>query len=289
VQNLALHKSPWQPVFLRVWRLCLLAVVLGNLVGISGNLASAACETSLLLSCAKYICNIIRSYFFQAADIHAQAAIAWAGNSTTAFSMYADGKARMSDAIRTAGINRFCEMAILLILVIAFCMVGFQSLRIVSLALRSLANTEKKLALALQPVSDLAADGGASTLQSERGSDAQQIQLDRSLQIVVGANRKGQKLKQKVLMTFLFVFLTCLLRSAFQSFYGLAQDGSSHGSQCSASPCDPCKNQWTLISFWIVYTPALQNIVILIASPLAVLVALWGMTNVGEIEQMSQL
>jgi hypothetical protein len=91
----------------------------------------------------------------------------------------------------------------------------------------------------------------------------------------------GRHLQQKVVLTFLCVFLTCLMRSAFQSFYGLAQDASNHGSLCAASPCDPCKNQWTLITFWIVYTPALQNVVILIASPLALLVALWGMTNIA--------
>ncbi len=234
--------------------------------------------------------NTIRRFFIQASGIHAEAVTAWAANDTVAGnSIYADGKAMMSKAVRTAGIDRFCEMAVLLMVVLAFCIVGFRSLRVVSSALRILVTAKNKLAVTMQPVN--AVDRSVPTPQSTPAPDAQQVQLDRSLQLVAKlaeASRKGQQLQQKVVFTFIFVFLTCLLRAAFQSFYGLAQDGSRHGSLCAASPCDPCKNHWTLISFWIVYTPALQSIVILIASPVALLVALWGMTDVGEIEQMSQ-
>jgi hypothetical protein len=234
-------------------------------------------------------CNTTRRYFIQASHLHAEAATAWSANDTVAAnSMYADGKAMMSKAVRTAGIDRFCEMAVLLMVVLAFCIVAFRSLRVVSSALRLLVtakNTLNKLTMQPMNAAHLTRDRSVPTL---RVPDAQQVQLDKSLQLVASASRKGRQLQQKVVFTFLFVFLTCLLRSAFQSFYGLAQDGSNHGSLCAASPCDPCKNQWTLISFWIVYTPALQNIVILIASPVALLVALWGMADVGEIEQMSQ-
>ena len=237
-------------------------------------------------------CNTTRRYFIQASDIHAEAVTAWAANDTAAGNaFYADGKAMMSKAVRTAGIDRFCEMAVLLMVVLAFCIVGFRSLRVVSSALRALVSAKNKLALTMQPVNaghGVTADRSVSTLQSTRALDAQQAQLDRSLQLVASASRKGRQLQQKVVFTFLFVFLTCLLRAAFQSFYGLAMNGNNFGSLCAASPCDPCKNQWTHINYWILYTPALQNIVILIASPLALLVALWGMTDVGEIEQMSQ-
>ncbi len=77
---------------------------------------------------AHNICNVVCSYFFQASDIHSEAAVAWAAHNTAAgFNFYADGKARISEAIKSAGINRFCEMVALLILVLAFCIVGFQS------------------------------------------------------------------------------------------------------------------------------------------------------------------
>lgn len=231
--------------------------------------------------------NTIRRFFIQASGIHAEAVTAWAANDTVAGDgFYADGKAMMSKAAKTAGIDRFCEMAVLLMVLLAFCIVGFRSLRVVSSALRMLVTAKNKLAVTMQPVN--AVDRSFSTPQSTRASDAQQAQLDRSLQLVASASRKGRQLQQKVVFTFLFVFLTCLLRAAFQSFYGLAMNGNNFGSLCAASPCDPCKNQWTHINYWILYTPALQNIVILIASPVALLVALWGMTDVGAIEQMSQ-
>jgi hypothetical protein len=114
---------------------------------------------------AHNICNIVCSYFFQASDIHSEAAVAWAANSTAAgFSFYANGKARMSEAVKSAGINRFCEMAALLVLVLAFCIVGYQSFRVVSLALRTLLTAEKKLSVAMQPVSNVVTDKGCIVL-----------------------------------------------------------------------------------------------------------------------------
>jgi len=55
MQSLALHNSPWQRTLMLAWRLCLAAVVLGNLIGISGNFAAAACATSIPLSCAQFL------------------------------------------------------------------------------------------------------------------------------------------------------------------------------------------------------------------------------------------
>ena len=182
--------------------------------------------------------NTIRRYFIQASGIHAEAVTAWAANDTVAGdSFYADGKAMMSKAAKTAGIDRFCEMAVLLMVLLAFCIVGFRSLRVVSSALRMLVTAKNKLAVTMQPMN--AVDRSFSTLQSTRALDAQQAQLDRSLQLVASASRKGRQLQQKVVFTFLFVFLTCLLRAAFQSFYGLAMNGNNFGSLCAASPCDP--------------------------------------------------
>jgi hypothetical protein len=37
---------------------------------------------------------------------------------------------------------------------------------------------------------------------------------------------------------------------------------------------------------WIIYTPEFQLLVILISSPLALLVALWGMTSERTLQQM---
>ena len=54
---------------------------------------------------------------------------------------------------------------------------------------------------------------------------------------------------------------------------------------CAAAECDPCKNHYTHLLYWLLYTPALQQGVVLISSPVTQLVALWGMSGVGAMLQ----
>ena len=83
--------------------------------------------------------------------------------------MYADGKAMMSKAVRTAGIDRFCEMAVLLMVVLAFCIVAFRSLRVVSSALRVLVtakNTLNKLTMQPMNAAHMMGDRSVPTLRA---------------------------------------------------------------------------------------------------------------------------
>ena len=50
--------------------------------------------------------------------------------------------------------------------------------------------------------------------------------------------------------------------------------------------CNPCKNVYSNIIGWILYTPAFQQVAMLISSPIALLVALWGMSSVSVLEQI---
>ena len=63
------------------------------------------------------------------------------------------------------------------------------------------------------------------------------------------------------------------------------------GDACAAtasSPCDQaCYNVWTLLGTWQFFTPEFQLVCVLISTPLALLVALWGMTNERTIMLMS--
>ena len=55
----------------------------------------------------------------------------------------------------------------------------------------------------------------------------------------------------------------------------------------NCNPCDPaCNNVWTVILNWLQFTPEFQLIVVLISSPLALLVALWGMTSERTLQHM---
>ena len=46
------------------------------------------------------------------------------------------------------------------------------------------------------------------------------------------------------------------------------------------TPCDPsCNNEFTHIHQWATRTPEFQVTIVLISSPVALLVALWGVTS----------
>ena len=97
---------------------------------------------------------------------------------------------------------------------------------------------------------------------------------------------QGRLLQRKVLATFSFVFLSLLLRSVFAVMESVATAKNDTSNQCALSQCDDCKNTFTHMLFWMIYTPVFQNLILLIASPLSLLVALWGMSGVRPLEQM---
>jgi hypothetical protein len=63
--------------------------------------------------------------------------------------------------------------------------------------------------------------------------------------------------------------------------YAAAQAFQNDFRECASSPddCDPCFGVYGNIQTFILHEPAFQNIVILLASPLTLLVALWGMSH----------
>lgn len=68
--------------------------------------------------------------------------------------------------------------------------------------------------------------------------------------------------------------------------YGVALAYQDYDNSCSPSPCDECKNVYSQILFWILFTPEFQHLVMIFASPVAQLIALWGMSGAGVLEQM---
>ena len=69
--------------------------------------------------------------------------------------------------------------------------------------------------------------------------------------------------------------------------YAFAQAFQNNADRCARSPCNPCKNVYSNIHFWILYSPVFQPVIMIIASPLALLVALWGMSDAHVLEQMA--
>ena len=92
----------------------------------------------------------------------------------------------------------------------------------------------------------------------------------------------GKRLWRRIFSTTVFVFVSFLLRSAFSVMNAVSNMLQNNGAptcpdaiQCNAA----CFNMWQLIQEWLQFTPEFQQTVVVLSSPLALLVALWGMTN----------
>ena len=94
----------------------------------------------------------------------------------------------------------------------------------------------------------------------------------------------------RIVGTSAFVFVTFLLRAVYSTMFALANELQNHGNRVncpSNNPCDAsCFNVYRLMQVWLFYTPEFQLIVVLISSPLAMIVALWGMTSDRMLQRM---
>jgi hypothetical protein len=212
------------------------------------------------------ICGNFGAAFYQnqGADFNVESARAYAINDTVtgkALRAVANQKDQIAGGL--ASIQRFSEVTVLIIVIAAFFTVGCFSARVIASALRSLHIAEQKLV-------------SKAGVAGEQGR-----------QLFASAGVQGRRLQRKVIGTSVFIFVTILVRSAFTVLYAAAQALQNNGDPCATSFCDPCHNVYSNIIGWIVYTPVFQQVTMLIASPIALLVALWGMSGVQELETIS--
>ena len=70
----------------------------------------------------------------------------------------------------------------------------------------------------------------------------------------------------------------------------LANAFQNNGAACASSEfnlCDSsCYNVYAIMQAWLQFTPEFQLSVVLISSPLALIVALWGMTSAHTLQHM---
>jgi len=208
-------------------RVVMAAVVVGNLVGLCGNIAAAV-------------------YFKESGDLLSAAASAFTANDVDSFNkVFHRANQKNQQASNAASVQQFFEVTVLLIIILAFAVVGIISARRVNTALRNMDDEQR------------------------HGASARQLQ-------------------RQIVGTTAFVFVTFLLRAAFSIMYALANALQNNDSVCvSEFPCDPvCYNFYSLMQTWIQYTPEFQLTIELISSPLALLVALWGMTSKRALQLM---
>jgi hypothetical protein len=207
-------------------RVVMAAVVVGNVVGLCANVAAAA-------------------YSKEGGDLNGAAAEAYTANMTDLgnnFSNQANQKIEFQDI--STSVQMFCEVAVLLVIIIAFTVVGIASARRVNSALG---------------------------MNNEHGA-------------------AGRHLRRQIVGTSAFVFVTFLLRAVFSIMNAFSNALPNQDAACAVldnNLCDPkCYNKWYILQQWLIFTPEFQLIVVLISSPLALLVALWGMTSERTLQHM---
>ena len=204
-------------------RVVMAAVVLGNVVGLCANVAAAV-------------------YIKEVGNLYMASSSAFAANNTDAGNNFINEAVQdVSVSSNAASVQQFCEVAVLLIIILAFAVVGIACARRVSSALRHMNDEHVEAA--------------------------------------------GRQLQRQIVGTVAFVFVTFLLRAVFSVMNALA-NALQNDDACPTN-CDiPCNNMYTLIQNWLLFTPEFQLIVMLISSPLALIVALWGMTSERTLQHM---
>ncbi len=153
-------------------------------------------------------------------------------------------------------VQLFCEVVALLLIVVAFIVAGVLSARHLT--------------------SSLMVFGEAARRVSEDG----RLQLS-------AAAATGKALRLRVVATTAFVFAAFLLRSVFSTMYAVSFLLRDSPADCPSFCDTSCRSVYSVISLWMFYTPEFQLIVMLISSPAALLVALWGMTSKSTLRLMN--
>jgi hypothetical protein len=182
----------------------------------------------------------------RAAEAASTASALFAANSTQAARESVSlSRTEIQLAISIAAVQSFCEVVVLLLIVAAVVVVGVVCARRMVVYTRQVAyNGDLDVAVAVQ-------DGG-----------------------------KRQRLQH--LGTTAFVFVAFVVRATQSTMLAVARQLQDSATRCPGvtSLCDPsCYNVFTHISQWAAYTPEFRTTVVLVASPVALLVALWGVTS----------
>ena len=187
----------------------------------------------------------------QAADLYSSSAAAFAsGQNVTGQAYLQQASLKNDQANQTASVQQFCEVLALVIIIISFTAAGF----FCYLRLRTMANR---------------------ILSFPQAANQGQFLVS------------FQRLKRRIFGTVLAVFVAFLLRSVFAVMNAVAASGTNRGSDPSCGLCDgTCQSISVLMYVWLGYTPEFQLSVVFVSSPLAILIALWGMSDNHKLKKL---
>lgn len=208
-------------------RLVMFVVVAGNSAGVAGNIA-----TAVYLGHAADYCSAAAQSF--------RTNLTVVGNELNSQSNYA-----YQSASEAMSIQRFSEVAVLLVITASFVAAGCLCSTRIRSALRELSKSNENEV-------DVAAIASAS----------------------------GHELFRKVFVTVSVVFITFLLRAAYSIMNAFTAALQNVHVGCPSLCVWPCNNRYALMQTYLTFRIELSLAVILISSPTALLIALWGMSSV---------
>jgi hypothetical protein len=183
----------------------------------------------------------------RAAEAASTASALFAANSTQlALESFIFSQTEITLAVSISAVQSFCEVAVLLLIVAAFVVAGVVCARVIHSNL-------------------LAVD--AASVPAAVGNYVHFV---------------GGELRRRMVVTTAVVFVAFIVRSVQSFMFAVARQLQDGARSCPGVTglCDPsCHNVFTHIHQWAARTPEFQVTVVLVASPLTLLVALWGMTS----------
>jgi len=188
-------------------------------------------------------------YRAQSASINSAIAAAGANQTVTVISNLVQEAAWKEQQVQLSdGVQQFCEVFVLLLIIVAFTASAVLSSRRISSSLKQMTLIESE-----------SAAPAVRTLRRQ----------------IVGT-------AVFVFVTFVFRAVFAIMFALSNSL-----DRTSSSPACAEHFCDEsCKNEMALLQTWITFTPEFRLIFILVSSPLCLLVALWGMTSSRARESM---
>ena len=206
-----------------------------------------------------------------AARLYSLSAAAFAANVTGPDSgehFFLLGGEKTQLCYKMIAVQEGCWIVVLLLIITSVVLVGSAFARFASDKLRGLSLAAEGDPEAISKVDDFSVERTRS--ESRRAAAATVI--------------AGGRTRRKIVSTAVFVFVTFLLRASYEAIFGIANAFQNRAAECgnsdTVSVCDSaCYNVYALMQIWLIYTPEFQMLVVLISSPLALLVALWGMTT----------
>ena len=110
----------------------------------------------------------------------------------------------------------------------------------------------------------------------------------RGVDAASAAMATGRMLRLQIAGTAGFVFVAFVVRSMFSTMFAVAHHLRDNDKTCPGqNVCSGCYNTYSHMVRWMTYTPEFQLTIVLVSSPLALLVALWGMTTNTTLQLMS--